>query len=86
MLEKDGEDQWDRSCEKRSIPQSQEGKKYPTCNEISKVKWTAYILRRNCLQKYFVEGRIEVAGRRGRRCKQLLNDLKETRRHWKMKE
>jgi hypothetical protein len=27
-----------------------------------------------------------VRGRRGRRCKQLLDDLKETRRYWKMKE
>ena len=29
-----------------------------------------------------VEGRIEVMGRRGRRRKQLLDDLKETRRYW----
>jgi len=26
-----------------------------------------------------------VTGRQGRRCKQLLDDLKETRRYWKMK-
>jgi hypothetical protein len=29
---------------------------------------------------------IEVTGRRGRRRKQLLDDLKEKRRHWKLKE
>jgi len=33
-----------------------------------------------------IEGRIEVTGRRGRRHKQLLNDLKEARRYWKLKE
>jgi len=33
-----------------------------------------------------VEGRALVKRRRGRRCKQLLVDLKETRRYWKMKE
>jgi len=46
-------------------------------------------LRRNCLLKHAiegnVEGRIEVTGRRGRRCKQLLDDLKEKRGYWKLK-
>jgi len=28
---------------------------------------------------------IEESGRRGRRCKQMLNDLKETRWCWKLK-
>jgi hypothetical protein len=31
-------------------------------------------------------GRIEVMGRRGRRHKQLLDDLTETRGYWKLKE
>jgi hypothetical protein len=33
-----------------------------------------------------LEGRIEVTGRRGRRRKQLLDDLKDKRRYWKLKE
>jgi hypothetical protein len=33
-----------------------------------------------------LEGRIEMTGRRGRRCEQLLDDLKEKRRYWKFKE
>jgi hypothetical protein len=33
-----------------------------------------------------LEGRIETTGRRGRRCKQLLDDLKEKRRYLKLKE
>jgi hypothetical protein len=33
-----------------------------------------------------LEGRIEMKGRRGRRRKQLLDDLKEKRRYWKLKE
>jgi hypothetical protein len=32
------------------------------------------------------EGRIEVMGRRGRRIKRLLDNLKEKRRCWKLKE
>jgi hypothetical protein len=33
-----------------------------------------------------LEGMIKMAGRRGRRRKQLLDDLKEKRRYWKLKE
>jgi hypothetical protein len=47
-------------------------------------------LRRNCLLKHAIEGkieeRIEVTERRARRRKQLLDDLKERRRYWKLKE
>jgi hypothetical protein len=47
-------------------------------------------LRRNCLLKHVIEGtlegRIEMTGRRGRRRKQLLDDLKEKRRYWQLKE
>jgi hypothetical protein len=33
-----------------------------------------------------LEGMIEMTGRRGRRRKQLLDDLKEKRRYWKLEE
>jgi hypothetical protein len=43
-----------------------------------------------CLLKHVIEGklegRIEMTGRRGRRRKQLLDDLKENIRYWKLKE
>jgi hypothetical protein len=44
------------------------------------------ILHRNCLLKHVMEGRIEVPGRRGRRRKQLLDDLKWSRGCWKSKD
>jgi hypothetical protein len=34
----------------------------------------------------WLEGRIEVVARRGRKRKQLLNDLKATRDYWKLRE
>jgi hypothetical protein len=50
-----------------------------------KASWIGHILRRNCLLKHVIEGqlegRIEMTGRRGRRRKQLLDDLKEKRRY-----
>jgi hypothetical protein len=42
-------------------------------------QWFGHILHRNCLLKHVIEGRIEVTGRRGRRRKKLLDDLKATR-------
>jgi hypothetical protein len=55
-----------------------------------KVNWIGNILRRNCLPKSVIEGKLEgraeITGRRGRMRKQLLDDLKEKRRYWKLKE
>jgi hypothetical protein len=85
VLEKRGEGQLYRSCEKRRVKEER--------NILHTVKrrdgnWIGHILRRNCLLKHVIEGKvkgkIEVTGRRGRRPKQLLDDLKETRGYWKM--
>jgi hypothetical protein len=46
-----------------------------------KANWIGHILRRNGFLKHVMGGKIErwtqVTGRRGRRCMQLLDDLKE---------
>ena len=51
--------------------------------------WIGHILRRKCILKHVIagklEGRIEVTGRRQRRRKQLLDDLKKKRRYSKQK-
>ena len=59
---------------------------YPTYNKKKENNYIGYILRKNCLLKHIIEGKVEVKGRRGRRCKQLLDDVKETRGNWKLKE
>jgi hypothetical protein len=51
-----------------------------------KANWIGDILHGNCLLKHVIEGKMKVMGRRGRICKQLLDDLKETRGSWKLKE
>jgi hypothetical protein len=43
-----------------------------------KGNWIGHILRRNCLVKHVIEGKIEGL-RGGRRRKQLLEDIQETR-------
>jgi hypothetical protein len=57
--------------------------------KIRKANWIVHILRGNCLLKHVIEGnieeRIEVMRRRGRRCKQLLDDLKIKHICWKSK-
>jgi hypothetical protein len=51
-----------------------------------KANWIGHILCRNCLLKHVTEGKIEgrkeVPGRRGKRHKQLLDDLTEMRGYW----
>ena len=49
-----------------------------------KANWIGHILYRNIIEGK-IEGGIEVMGRQRRRCKQLLDDLKETRGYWKLK-
>jgi hypothetical protein len=51
-----------------------------------KTNWIDQILRRNCLLKRVIQGKIEVTGRRERRRKKQLNDLKEKRLYCKLKE
>jgi hypothetical protein len=55
-----------------------------------KANWVGHILRRNCLLQQVIEGNIkgeiEVTGRRGRRHRKLLDDLKERRGYCHLKE
>jgi hypothetical protein len=61
-------------------------------HEIRKRKahWIGHILRRNCLLKEVIEGkikgRIKVTRRRGRRRKKFLDDLGERRGYSNLKE
>jgi len=51
-----------------------------------KASYIGHILPRNSCLKRVIEGNIEVTGRRGWRQKQLLDDLKESRRCWRLTE
>ena len=61
-------------------------------HEISKWKanWIGHILRRNYLLQWVIErkikGGIEVTGRRGRKRRKLLDDLKERREYCHLEE
>jgi len=56
-----------------------EEKNIPYTLKRRKANWNGHLLRRNCLLKGVTEGRVEGMGRRGRRHKQLLDDVKETK-------
>jgi len=55
-----------------------------------KTNWIGHILRRNCILKHVIDGKIagsiERTGRRERRRKRLLDDFKEKRGCRKLKE
>ena len=54
-----------------------------------KANWIGHMLRRNCLLKRFIEGKIkgeiEMRKIQGRRCKKLLDDLKDRRGYFHLK-
>jgi len=54
-----------------------------------KVSWVVHILRRNCLLKHAIQGKIsgmiKVTGRRRRRREHLLYELTENREYWKLR-
>jgi hypothetical protein len=55
-----------------------------------KANWIGHFFCRNCLLQQVIEGKIqggiEVRGRRGRRCRKLLDDLKERTGYCHLKE
>ena len=59
-------------------------------NKTKNANWNCHILRRNCLLKHIIEGKIEkgIEGRerQGRGCKRLLDDFRETKEYWQLKE
>jgi hypothetical protein len=71
----------DRVRNEEVLHRVKEGRNIVHTIKRRKANWIGHILRRNCLLKYVtegkLEGRIEMTGRRGRRRKQLLDDLKE---------
>jgi hypothetical protein len=50
-----------------------------------KANWLRHILRRYCLVKRIIKGKIERTERRGRRLQQPRDDIKEKRRYWNLK-
>ena len=88
MPEKDEEDSWTDPVRKEALRRDKEERNILHTIKRRKANWIGRMLRRNCLLKHVIEGKIRrnVTGRRGRRCKQLLDDLEEWRGHWKWKE
>jgi hypothetical protein len=63
---------------------------YKKKKKKKKHNWNGHTLRGNCLLNYVIQGQVkgmmEVIGRRGGRRQQLLDVLKEIRKHCKLKE
>jgi hypothetical protein len=81
---------WTGRVRNEEVLHSQSGEEYATYSKRRKANWIGHILRRNCLLKHVIEGKIEgrteVTGRRGRRRKQLLDGVKGQRGYQKLKE
>jgi ribosomal 50S subunit-associated protein YjgA (DUF615 family) len=87
MLEKHGEDKLDGPINNEAVLRRvKEERNILHTIRRRKANWIGHILRRNCLLSHIIEGKISGTRKRGRRRKQLLDDLKEVRRYWKLKE
>ena len=84
VLEKDGNVSWTDQVRNEEVLLGVKEQRN-ILHKISKRKanWISHILHRNCLLQRVIEGKIEggieVTGRRGRRRRKLLDDLKERR-------
>ena len=83
VLQNDGENHLDRSCKKLCIYVVKEERNIKQTVKIRKANRICHILHRHCLLEHVaegkIEGRIEGMVRRGRRRKQLLDDLNENK-------
>ena len=91
VLEKDGEDQLtDYVRNEEVLLQVNEQRNILLAIRKRKANWIGHNLRRNCLLKQVIEGKIkgeiEVTIRQGRRSKKLLDDLKDRRGYCQLKE
>ena len=64
------------------------GEKRTLLNNVlrRKANWIGHFLRRNCLLDDTIEGQLQVVKGVGRRRTQLLDDLRNRRRYWELKE
>jgi len=88
VLEKNTEVSWTDNVENEKVLHKvKEKKEYPTTIIRRRANWNGHILCRNCLLERITEGKmegtIELKGKQGRRCQQLLDGLEETRRYSK---
>jgi len=91
VLEKDGKDQLADHVKNEAVLLRVKEQRN-ILHEIRKQKanWIGHILRRNCLLQRVTEGKIqggiEATGRRGRKRRKLLDDLKERSGYSHLKE
>ena len=59
VLEKDGEDKLDQSCEKLELQRAKEERNILNTIKRRKANWIGHNLRRNCLLQHIIEGKLE---------------------------
>jgi hypothetical protein len=78
---KDGEGWWTDLVKNEELHRVKEERNILHTIKGRKAEWIGHLLRRNCLLKHVIkgklEGRVEVTRRRGRRGTQLLVDKNE---------
>ena len=88
VLEENGEDKMFRERVTNEQVLDRIGEKRTLLKNIlhRKPNWIGHILRRNCLLHDVIEGRMTEVRGVGRRRTQLLDDLRDRRSYWELKE
>ena len=78
---------WPEKVNNEQVP-DRTGEKRTLLNNIlrRKANWIGHILRRNCLFRDVIEGQITEVKRIGRRRRKFIDDLRNRRRYWELKE
>ena len=87
MLEENGEDKWSEKVNNEQVL-DHIGQKRILLNNIlrRKANWIDHILTRNRLLHDAIEGQMKEVKEVGRTRTQLLDDLRNRRRYWELKE
>jgi hypothetical protein len=76
---------WAHRAESEEVLQRVKGERASYYKKQRKANWIDRILLRSCLLKHVIEGMVEGTGGRGRKLRQMLDNLKEMR-CWKLKQ
>jgi hypothetical protein len=78
---------WTDSMKSEVLHRDKEARNILRTMKQKKGNWICNIFHRSCLLKHTIEGELKGMGRqRRRRSKHLLDDLKEMRQYWKLKQ
>jgi hypothetical protein len=77
---------WTDCMKSEVLPTDKEERNIMHTMKQGKDNWISHIFHRSCLLKHAIKEEVKEMGRRERRSKHPLDDLKEMRQYWNLKQ